>query len=321
MNTLTRVGAFAATLVTLTAGAAGLGAAVGPVASRPSGGDHAGHGETSHGTSPHDVDQDAAHEVAGLQVTESGYTLQLRQDTYRRPGAARLQFRILDQRGEAVRSFETLHGKPLHLIVVRRDLSSFEHVHPTMADDGTWSADVDLERAGEYRVFADFQPADAESGLTLGHDLSVQGDYVPAGLPRPSATSRVGDYEVRLDGELVPGKTSPVTMTVSRAGRPVRDLQPYLEAFGHLVALRDGDLAYLHVHPDGAPGDGRTPPGPDITFFAEVPSAGAYRLFLDFKHGGEVHTAAFTAHAGTQAASPDAPSTEVDSTEHSEHAH
>src|SRR5438477_3662407 len=48
-------------------------------------------------------------------------------------------------------------------------------------------------------------------------------------------------------------------------------LQPYLGAYGHLVALRDGDLAYLHVHPDGAPGDGRTAAGPDVVFHAEVP--------------------------------------------------
>jgi hypothetical protein len=43
-----------------------------------------------------------------------------------------------------------------------------------------------------------------------------------------------------------------------------------------------------------APGDGRTPAGPEIAFTAQVPSAGTYRLFLDFRHGGSVHTAAFT---------------------------
>ncbi len=97
-------------------------------------------------------------------------------------------------------------------------------------------------------------------------------------------------------------------MTVSRNGQPVTDLQPYLAAYGHLVALRDGDLAYLHVHPDGGPGDGHTTAGPGITFYATVPAGGDYRLFLDFKHGGTVHTAAFTAHAGqAHGAAADAP--------------
>ena len=89
-----------------------------------------------------------------------------------------------------------------------------------------------------------------------------------------------------------------MTLSISRNGEPVTDLQPYLAAYGHLVALRDGDLAYLHVHPAGEPGDGTTEPGPDVTFYATAPSTGDYRLFLDFQHDGVVRTAEFTARAG-----------------------
>ncbi|MGH3587939.1 MAG: hypothetical protein ACRDQ0_16640, partial [Pseudonocardia sp.] len=120
----------------------------------------------------------------------------------------------------------------------------------------------------------------------------------------PSRVAEVDGYTVELTGELVPGQGSPLTLTVSRGGVPVTDLQPYLAAFGHLVALRDGDLAYLHVHPDGAPGDGRTPAGPQIEFVAEVPSAGNYRLFLDFQHDGVVRTAEFTVPTGAGGTAP-----------------
>jgi len=134
--------------------------------------------------------------------------------------------------------------------------------------------------------------------MTLGADAAVAGRFDPVALPAPSRTARVDDYTVTLDGALVPGESSELTLSVSRDGRPVTDLQPYLAAYGHLVALRAGDLGYLHVHPDGAPDDGRTEPGPRITFYAEVPSGGEYRLFLDFKHDGVVRTAEFTARAG-----------------------
>lgn len=100
----------------------------------------------------------------------------------------------------------------------------------------------------------------------------------------------------------MPDRSSELTLTVSRDGVPVTDLQPYLAAYGHLVALRAGDLAYLHVHPAGAPGDGVTPAGPGITFAATAPSAGEYRLFLDFKHAGVVRTAEFTVTARPDAA-------------------
>jgi hypothetical protein len=117
-------------------------------------------------------------------------------------------------------------------------------------------------------------------------------------LSEPAVTAEVDGYTVTLDGDLVPGQESEVTLTIDKDGQPVTDLQPYLAAYGHLVALRDGDLAYLHVHPGGEPGDGITEPGPAITFYANVPSAGAYRLFLDFQHDGVVRTSEFTARAG-----------------------
>ena len=80
-------------------------------------------------------------------------------------------------------------------------------------------------------------------------------------------------------------------MTVTRDGEPVTALEPYLGAFGHLVALRDGDLAYLHVHPHGdAPEAGETS-GPEIVFEATAPTEGRYLLFLDFQVDGQVHTA------------------------------
>ena len=76
------------------------------------------------------------------------------------------------------------------------------------------------------------------------------------GLLEPVYIDTVGDYTVTLDGDVKAGGDSKLTLTVAKDGKPVTDLQPYLAAYGHLVALRDGDLAYLHVHPEGEPGDG-----------------------------------------------------------------
>jgi hypothetical protein len=144
--------------------------------------------------------------------------------------------------------------------------------------------------------------------LTLGVDVPAAGAYQARPLPAPGRVAEVDGYTVELAGDLTPGTSSRLTLRVSRDGRPVTDIQPYLGAYGHLVVLRDGDLAYLHVHPDGEPGDGRTAAGPEITFFAEVPSAGAYGLYLDFQHEGVVRTAEFTALAGpaAPAATPNA---------------
>jgi hypothetical protein len=232
----------------------------------------------------------------GLASSRDGYTFEPVTATLQ-PGTRQdFAFRITGPDGRPVTAFDVEHDKRMHLIVVRRDATGFQHVHPEMAADGTWSVPLTLPAGGSYRAFADFAPTGAK-GLTLGVDLAAPGVFEPV-TPHPSRVAEVDGYRVELAGELVPGKASPVTLTVSRDGQPVTDLEPYLAAYGHLVALRDGDLAYLHVHPEGTPGDGRTPAGPRVEFVAEVPSAGTYRLFLDFQHAGVVRTAEFTVPTG-----------------------
>ena len=173
----------------------------------------------------------------------------------------------------------------MHLIVARRDLTGFQHLHPEMAADGTWSTDVTLPQAGSYRLFADFSYRD--EAVTLATDLRVDGDADLRALPAPRATAvSDGGYDVRLDADGVKaGEESELRFTITRDGEPVRT-EPYLGAGGHLVALREGDLAFLHVHPEEH--------GAGVGFAATFPTAGRYRLFLQFKHDGAVQTVAFT---------------------------
>jgi len=310
MNTPTKVTAFAVGLAAVFAAAAGLGALTGPIGAAPDTGTApAGH-SSDHAESddPGGTAQAAAHLPGGLMVVQDGYALDLGQRQLPAADHHVLDFRILGPDGKPVTRYSVEHGKDLHLIVVRRDLTDFQHVHPQLDEAGTWRVPLDLADPGVYRVFADFTPADRTEGLTLGGDLSVAGDYQPQPLPAASRTAEVDGYTVTLDGDLIPGQESELTLSVSRDGKPVTDLQPYLEAYGHLVALRDRDLAYLHVHPAGSPDDGTTKPGPGITFYATAPSAGDYRLFLDFQHNGVVRTAEFTVPTGPAVANaPAAP--------------
>ncbi len=204
------------------------------------------------------------------------------------------RFRILQPDGAPLRSFAEVHDKQVHLIVVRRDLTGYWHLHPTADADGAWTVLLPALEPGDHRVFADFSPTGSGESLTVSADLVVDGDGAARELPAPLATFEIDGYEIDLTGALVPGEPSRLAFSVHRAGQPVTDLQPYLGAYGHLVAVRAGDLAYVHVHPDGSPGDGVTAPGPEVAFHAQVADAGTYRLFLDFQHGDTVRTAEFT---------------------------
>ena len=314
MSVTVKLVGFLVALAVVFGGAVGIGRAVGPVDSSPDA-DH-GDMEGMDGMEGMDMPEPGAI-PKGLMVSQNGYSFRLDQATVAPGSAVPVSFTIEGPDGSPVTEYDLEHEKELHLIAVRRDFSGFQHVHPVRADDGTWSVPLELT-AGQWRLFADFKAADAEA-LTLGTDLAVDGDYRPATPGDESRTAKVDGYTVTLDGQLTPGADSKLTLDVSRDGKPVTDLQPYLGAYGHLVALRAGDLAYLHVHPDGTPEDGKTKPGPEVVFYAAVPSNGTYHLYLDFKHDGVVRTAAFTVSANETAGSPTASPESGSSDNHSGH--
>ena len=308
MSTATRVAGFVGALAAMFGLALGVGNVFGPDADPQA---------STHGADEPDTAQQASADTTdvpeGLMTSQNSYTLALQAPSAVAGNDVPVTFRITGPDGAAVTKYDVEHEKRVHLIAVRRDFTGFQHVHPELSSDGTWATELDLT-PGQWRLLADFKPSGADA-LTLGADLAIAGDYRPAEPAGESRTAEVGEYTVTLEGNLSAGADSKLTLSVAQKGRPVTDLEPYLGAYGHLVALRVGDLAYLHVHPDGALDDGTTKPGPDVVFYAAVPSTGTYRLYLEFKHQGVVRTAAFTV-GSTDAATPEPTNTDDAHTGH-----
>jgi hypothetical protein len=284
MKTLTKLGAFVAALLLVFGSAYVVGRIAGP----PPGTEQAA---VAPAAAPA-----AEEESNGLAVSHESMTLKVLTDSFPAGVKQTFAFQILQHDGTPLMKYQPKHDKLMHLIIARRDLSNFQHIHPNLGPDGVWRVPLTVAEAGEYRVFADYMPMWGIHNETLGGDVSVSGNFVPRALPAPSDTATVDGYTVTMKGTLKPGKSGKLTLSIAKNGKPVTDLEPYLAAFGHLVVLRDGDLAYLHAHPEGTPGDGKTKSGPEITFYVTAPSFGDYRMFLDFQHQGVVRTAAFTVH-------------------------
>lgn len=306
MNTATRLGLFTGGLAAVFLTAYAVGSAVEPVSSRTSPHPHREtptSDEQDHGRHPQPRTGGTAL-PAGLAVSEAGYTLRPTTESVPTGSAVPYRYTVLGPDGLPVTSYAESHTKEMHLIVVRRDLDGYQHVHPRRAADGTWSTELELTFGGVYRVFADFTPTGLGRGVTLGADLFVRGAFAPTPLPAEARVTDVAGYRVAVSGRPVAGQETELAFTVSKDGAEVRDIQEYLGAFGHLVSLRRGDLAYLHTHaledaPEGARG------GPTVTFSAAFPTPGDYRLFLDFQVDGVVRTAEFTFGVATSADTTD----------------
>ena len=278
MNPLARLAGFAVAAALIFAGAAFAGSRIDVDPGKAEPEKAAMHTMAADGTGTM-----APQPVRGLAVSEKGLTLELARRSAPRGKPFELAFRIVDRSGQTVRDFDVEHTKRMHFIVVRRDMTGFQHLHPTEGPDGTWSVPVTLPDAGSYRVFADFAVDDKP--YTLADDVTVDGPVRSQALPRPVRSVDVDGLRVALtEGAAKAGAESELAFTVTRDGTPVA-IQDYLGAKGHLVALRQGDLAFLHVHPDEN----------SLKFMATFPTAGSYRLFLQFKtDDGRLHTAAFT---------------------------
>jgi len=222
----------------------------------------------------------------GLASSVAGYSLVTDRTVLPVGRSARLRLHVLDAAGAPTTRFDVEGGVRLHLILVRRDLTHYQHLHPRAARDGSWSVPVTLTTPGTYRAYADFEVDGAKT--VLGTDLHAAGRFTPSPGGSSSPQAHVDGYDVRLaHAELHAGEESELSFLIRRDGRRVTRFDEYIGRPGHLVALHEGDLAYTHVHPvSGAPAG-------EIRFDAELAEAGEYRLFLQFKTNGVVHTVPF----------------------------
>lgn len=192
------------------------------------------------------------------------------------PSATSLAMHINGPDGRRITDFTEAHGSKLHLVLVRFDLSGFEHLHPDINVDGSFV--VPIDKPGKWHIVVDSQPTGATTSVTLATNVDDEKPVDQVALPKPLDTVQVDDLTVVRNG---------LNLTVTgKGGAAATGLEPFLGQPAHLIAIRQGDLAYNHLHPVT---------GSSATFsFAGQLASGTYRLFLQFGYKGEVRTVPFT---------------------------
>jgi hypothetical protein len=208
--------------------------------------------------------------------------------------------------GAVVRDFAIVHEKPFHLFVVSQDLEDYQHIHPEPQPDGSLAVELTLSRPGYYKLYADFLPVGGRPQVLP--EVLVTGDtatdlgsstarLVPDTTRRKTAGSVAATLELPPAG-LVAGRDEKLVFHVAdpATGAPVRDLEPYLGAYGHTLVMSEDTLHYVHAHPVEALPAGVNDPrgGPDLTFKALLPRPGRYRIWTQLKRAGVVSTVSFT---------------------------
>lgn len=226
----------------------------------------------------------------GTQDYEAGYRL----EDVALPGQAGLpgqvRFRIGTFRGTPLKDYLSEQTKDLHLYVVREDLAVFRHLHPTIDDEGTWSARATLPDPGTYRVIAEFVARDDNGDgdhIMLGTTARVPGKWKaqPPALPE---TGDDGVLRVTAEDGLAVGADGRLTLAVRDARD--RGVRPgsYLGTFAHVTAFHVASGSVVHMHPLGQPEV--SDDGTALGFHTGFEKPGDYLAFVQVRVDGYLHT-------------------------------
>jgi hypothetical protein len=220
---------------------------------------------------------------------------------------AQVAFKIYGPDRRALTDYEVVHEKQFHLLLISKDLAHFAHEHPIMDPDGTWRVPITFPAPGDYRFFCDVTPT-GQSQQVLRADVRVAGQAQAQPLVVDAAPKVIDGVKVELVTRRFRVGETILTFRLSRDGKPVRDLEPYLGALGHLVIVDQSLMQFLHAHPLEAGGGhdmgkmdeaanrslaARRSGGPEVRFHTEFTSPGTYKMWGQFQRGGKVFTAPF----------------------------
>ena len=194
--------------------------------------------------------------------------------------------------GKPVDQFEIEHEKLMHLIIVSKDLSFFDHLHPQYRGKGLFTVIPNFPNGGEYKLFTDFIPKGSDKNVK-SKSVKVSGQQVkPVSLiPDKVLTKVIDGKEVTLKfDKLTTDNEVKMTYTIkdAKTKKDINDLQSYLGAVGHVVAISGDTNTYLHVHPMNEKSS-----GPVAEFMTSFPKKGLYKIWGQFKQNGNVFIVPF----------------------------
>lgn len=239
--------------------------------------------------------------------------------------SATLAFTVKDPNGVVVKDLQIVHEKPMHLLIVSKDLAEFYHVHPEPSGDGSYRVRHTFPNGGDYKLYADFTPANAKQ-VVERIDVKVAGDERPK-----VALAADTRFEKTVDGlkvtmkpseKIEAGKELMLDFAAFDAAsrKPAPDLQNYLGELAHFVIISEDMVDFVHAHPmakggkmDGMKmdagkaedhnadghshgGESKTqgkPRASEVSAHTTFPRAGLYKLWAQFQRGGKVISVPF----------------------------
>ena len=187
---------------------------------------------------------------------------------------------------------KVVHTEKVHLLIIDDSLADYHHIHPNVdSEPGIYTFEWSPKKKANYRMWADLHPTSTDSQEYAIADLTT--DQKTADLDKTaSSEATVDTYKFNLsfdEKELKTGKATMGRISITNdKGQPVKDLEPIMGAFAHIVGFGDDFKGIVHIHPMGIePSNSTDRGGPELQFHLQPEKPGFIKLFVQVKINGK----------------------------------
>lgn len=205
-----------------------------------------------------------------------------------------LTITVTDSNKKPVSEFDVTHGKQMHLVIVSKDLSKYQHVYPVYKGKGVFTASVFFPQDGDFQLIANFV-SKGQSETVQAYQASVKQNTTLQ--PNKTLVRNVGENRVslRIGSKITAKQETVLTFSFQdiNTKKPVTNLQPYLGSIGHVFTLNQDGNKYVDAYPIDA-----KVKGPNVAFRVTFPEPGVYKIWGEFQRNNQVITVPFVIEVG-----------------------
>jgi hypothetical protein len=196
---------------------------------------------------------------------------------------------LKDNQPISLNDLKTVHTKKIHLMVIDSTLTDYYHTHP-LADSKNkdFVFNFTPKKSGPYQIWVEFTPSATNKQVFIKIDMG-HSSQKPLVNKEEKLNTHVGPYQfdLKLDGKAQVGQPVMATITVTKDGKPVDQLEPVMGAFAHVVGFNADYSSIMHIHPMGKePSNDSERGGSKLMFHLEPQNAGYVKLFAQFRING-----------------------------------
>lgn len=201
---------------------------------------------------------------------------------------------LTDKNGQPMTldKLKEVHTQKVHLLIADETLTDYHHLHPVAGKNaGEYVSSFTPKKDTSYKVWADITPIGGSQQFVSARIEGKEPCSSACVKKVVSAESKEAGLSAKLtfEAQLVAGKAvMGALMIEDEKGNPVKDLQPVMGAFAHIVGFYDDFDSVAHIHPMGEePPKAEQRGGPELKFHFEPARKGFVKLFAQVRRDGK----------------------------------